>query len=294
MTLFKKIYIEVTNCCNLACSFCQHTNRPKRFMSTVVFAEILGKIRGYTGFISLHVLGEPLLHPDFAQLLAIAHHFGLKVNLTTNGTLLDQHRATLLSAPALRQVSISLHSLAQVHQQAADLYLEEIVRFAREASRSTPLYISLRLWNLPNGNNEESFSWNDWLLERLSTAFGVAAISAADLEAERGILLAPRVFLNPEQQFDWPHPSAPDRGLHGYCRGLRDHLAILVDGTVVPCCLDAEGVLALGNILQEPLAAVLGGSRARQMHEGFGHQRLVEPLCRRCTYRQRFASDPHA
>ena len=258
-------------------------------MSPAVFAEILGKLKGHTKFISLHVLGEPLLHPDFVQLLAISHHFGFQVNLTTNGTLVGRHQTSLLTAPALRQISISLHSLAQMAQRQADLYLEEIVSFSQEASRATSLYISLRLWNLRAGTDEEAVAWNDRLLERLTAAFGVPALQGVDLKAERGILMAPRVFLNPEQQFAWPHLSAPDGGGQGYCRGLRDHLAILVDGTVVPCCLDAEGVLALGNVLQQPLDALLAGPRAARMREGFVQQRLVEPLCRRCTYRLRFA-----
>jgi radical SAM protein with 4Fe4S-binding SPASM domain len=76
------------------------------------------------------------------------------------------------------------------------------------------------------------------------------------------------------------------------CRGLRDHLAILVDGTVVPCCLDADGQVALGNIFRQPLVAILASPRALRLREGFGHQWLVEPLCRRCAYRQRFAATP--
>lgn len=258
-----------------------------------MFAEILEKLQGHTGFISLHVLGEPLLHPDFAQLLAISHHFGLQVNLATNGTLLNRHREALLTAPALRQISISLHSLAQVAQREADLYMEEILHFSQEASRSTPLYISLRLWNLGAVEDKKAMAWNDQLLERLTSAFGVSSLRGADLKAERGIPLAKRVFLNPEAQFAWPHLSAPDGGEYGYCRGLRDHLAILVDGTVVPCCLDAEGLLALGNLFQQSLAAILAGSRARKMREAFAHQWLVEPLCRRCTYRIRFSPVPH-
>lgn len=291
LTTFKKMYIEVTNCCNLACSFCRQTARPKMFMAPAVFAAILENIREHTRFLSLHVLGEPLLHPNFVQLLTLCQGYGLKVNLTTNGTLLARHHETLLTAPALRQTSISLHSLAQVEQQAAWAYLDEIVTFAEEASRATSLYLSLRLWNLQEGNNKAADAWNDRLLERLTAPFGITTLHTDDLRAMRGISLAPRVFLNPEQQFIWPHLSAPDRGRHGYCRGLRDHLAILVDGTVVPCCLDGEGHLALGNICRQPLEEILAGPRAQGMRAGFAHQWLVEPLCRRCTYRLRFSSN---
>ena len=289
---FKKIYIEITNRCNLACPFCAPSSRARTAMDAAAFAEVLRKIQGATRFIALHVLGEPLLHPEFGELLALSREHGLEVNLTTNGTLLARHRPALLTAPALRQINISLHGLGQLEREAAAAHLHEIIDFAREAGRTTRLYLSLRLWNLGAGESGENGGWNTYLLERLTTAFALPALRPDDLRAERGIPLAPRVFLNPEPQFAWPHPSGPDLGGRGYCRGLRDHLAILVDGTVVPCCLDADGVLALGNIFAQSLDDLLAGPRARRMSEGFGHQWLVEPLCRRCSYRRRFASSP--
>lgn len=290
MSGFKKIYIEITNRCNLACPFCAQSSRGKTFMAVAAFAEVLRCIQGATRFISLHVLGEPLLHPEFGQLLAISGHQGMQVNLTTNGTLLGRHQHTLLTAPALRQINISLHGLAFLERGAAEANLRELIDFAQEASHAKRLYISLRLWNLGAGESQENDSWNVHLLERLSSAFASSVIRPDALRAERGIPLAPRVFLNPEPQFAWPQLSSPDLGRQGYCRGLRDHLAILVDGTVVPCCLDAEGVLALGNIFSQSLDDILAGSRARRMNEGFGHQWLVEPLCRRCSYRLRFST----
>lgn len=287
---FKKIYVEVTNGCNLACPFCPRSGRPGQCLAPAAFSRILDDIKAHTNFLCLHVLGEPLLHPDLAQLLALSRDHGLQVNLTTNGTLLGGQQQTLLAAPALRQINFSLHSLAQV--AAADQRLAEILAFCREASRTTRFFLSLRLWNLQAGAAAEALAWNDGLLAQLTAAFGVPPLRAADLAASRGLALAPRVFLNPEPQFTWPHPAAPDLGGQGYCRGLRDHLAILVDGTVVPCCLDGEGRLALGNIFQSSLAEILAAPRARRLREGFGHQRLVEPLCRRCTYRLRFAPAP--
>ncbi len=290
MTGFKKIYIEITNCCNLACNFCHRTDRSKVFMRPAVFAAVLEKIQDSTAFVSLHVLGEPLLHPEFDRLLALCRQHGLQVNLVTNGTLLGRHRQTLLTAPALRQVSISLHSLAQIEPREAEAHLSEILDFAREASAAGAFYVSLRLWNLQKGKDEAGDAWNDALLKRIATAFSVPALRVAALKADRGIPLAPRVFLNPEPQFSWPDLTAPDLGRQGSCHGLRDHLAILADGTVVPCCLDADGLLALGNILRQSLDEILSGPRARQIREGFENQHLVEPLCRRCSYRQRFSA----
>ena len=284
----KKIYIEITNRCNLACPFCAASGRVKAAMTPAAFAGVLAKVRGHTRFIALHVLGEPLLHPHVDRLLALSHEHGMQVNCATNGTLLARHRHTLLTAPALRQISFSLHGLAHLERATAAAHLDEIIGFAQEASRGPALYVSLRLWNLGAEESGESDAWTGWLLAHLADAFACPPLRAADLRSGRGIALAPRVFLNPEPRFAWPRSSGPELGGLGYCRGLRDHIAILVDGSVVPCCLDAEGQIALGNIFIQSLDEILNGPRARRMREGFGHQWLVEPLCRRCTYRLRF------
>ena len=289
----KKIYIEITNRCNLCCSFCAPSSRPKMAMNPATFAEVLHRIQGHTRHLSLHVLGEPLLHPQFADILTICHTHEIRVNLVTNGTLISRHRQTLLTAPALRQLSISLHSLVELEHDAAIVHLREIIGLAHEASRSTSLYVSLRLWNLQAATPAGDDGTHRWLLEQLGIAFGRGRFDPGMLIPSRGIPLAERVFLNPEMQFNWPHPTMPELGQHGNCRGLHDHLAILVDGTVVPCCLDGEGRLALGNIFFQPLAEILDSPRAVRMREGFGHQWLVEPLCRRCSYRERFAGPSH-
>lgn len=288
MTALKKIYIEITNRCNLACPFCARSDRAKGTMAVTAFAEVLHRLAGATHYLCLHVLGEPLLHPHFDRLLALCQEQGFRVNLTTNGTLLARHRQTLLASPALRQINISLHGLAHLERRSAEAHLAGVLDFAQEASRTTGLYLSLRLWNLGAGGAQAK-RVNPWLLQRLTSAFGHPPLRADALRSERGIPLAPRVFLNPEEPFTWPRPDDPDLGRLGHCRGLRDHLAILVDGTVVPCCLDAEGVLALGNIFAQSLDEVLASPRAVRMREGLGHQWLVEPLCRRCSYRLRFS-----
>jgi len=297
----KKIYIEITNRCNLACPFCVRSSRTPRSMELQAFAGVLDRIRGAVRFIALHVLGEPLLHPEIEQILALCRKHGLQVNLTTNGTLLGGHRRMLLAAPGLRQINVSLHGLGHLERGAAAAHLEEIIDFSLAASRATGPCVSLRLWNLgataPAADSDggaASADWNDWLLARLTAAFAASLPRGDELRAERGLRLADRVFLNPEPQFAWPHPDGPDLGGYGHCRGLRDHLAVLADGTVAPCCLDADGRLALGNIFTQSLADILSGPRARRMLEGFGHQRLVEPLCRRCSYRLRFASPVRA
>lgn len=283
MKKFKKIFVEITNCCNLSCSFCHRSQRPPAFITPAAFATTLQRIEGWTDYLALHLLGEPLLHPDLPQLLASCQQHRLKVNLTTNATLLAQNRATLLTSPALRQINLSLHSC----ECGSAAYLDGILDFVKEAQRTTPLFLSLRLWNLAEkGENEQ----NQPIRRRLEDFFALPAPLPAALTPGQGIKLAPQVFLSQELEFRWPHAPAPDLGEHGTCRALRDHIGILVDGTVVPCCLDAEGDIPLGNILQSPLTDILASPRATLMRQGFAGQRLHESLCRRCTYRQRFTA----
>ncbi len=289
LSTFKKIYVEITNRCNLACSFCHRSARPKGFMAPAFFAQVLARVRPHTDHLSLHVLGEPLLHPDLGTLLALCADQGLRVNLTTNGTLLPSSRELLLASPALRQVNVSLHSFEE--QQAGpalESYLAGVLAFVRRASRETGLRVSLRLWNAVAGEEAGHLRRNHPILAELERFFELASPLADALTPSHGLCLAPRVYLSQAARFTWPHAPGPEQGERGRCRGLRDHVAILVDGTVVPCCLDGEGDVALGNILARSLAEILAGPRAEAMRQGFARHRLVEPLCRRCTFRQRF------
>jgi len=282
---FKKIYIEITNRCNLSCSFCLRSERPKAFMPPEEFRAILGKIKDHTGHLALHVLGEPLLHPELGEILALCHAFDLKVNLTTNGTLLPQSQGLLLASPALRQVNISLHGLAELPDSPdQETALAGVFAFVREAMR-TPLFISLRLWNL---SAEEGSGRNQRILNRITEFFALPKSPGSGLTPGHGLTLAPKVFLSQNARFTWPHDPSPDLGNKGTCRGLKDHVAILVDGAVVPCCLDAEADIPLGNIHSQSLAEIINSPRAAAIRAGFAQRRLTESLCRRCTFRQFF------
>ena len=254
-------------------------------MRTEDFRAILDNIKDHTDHLALHVLGEPLLHPELDEILALCQEHRLKVNLTTNGTLLPQRQGLLLTSSALRQINISLHGLAELpHGPDQETALAGVFSFVREAMH-TPLFISLRLWNLSvregNGHNQR-------IRNRITDFFALPESLGSAPTPGHGVTLAPRVFLSQNGRFTWPHAPAPDQGDKGFCRGLRDHVAILVDGTVVPCCLDAEADIPLGNIHQQSLAEICNSPRAVAMRTGFSRRRLTEPLCRRCTFRQFF------
>lgn len=288
---FKKIYIEITNCCNLSCSFCPPTARKPHTMAPQDFQKILQGIRPWTDYIYLHVKGEPLLHPHLAQLLCMAAQNGFYVNLTSNGTLLPQRKEILLKYPP-RQINISLHSFEANDRIPGGLtfegYIRSAIDFAREFSPAHGI-TAFRLWNLPpEAMTESNREKNRLILKLLTESFGFTGSLDPRDYTVNDACLAPKTFLSFDQEFLWPDLLAPDFGCHGSCHGLKSHIAILCDGTVVPCCLDGNGLLALGNIFEQPLEDILAAPRSRRILEGFQAHTVTEELCRRCGYRTRF------
>ncbi len=274
---FRKIYLEISNICNLRCSFCPGTKRKKRALTVEEFTLLLPKLRPYSDYLYFHLMGEPLCHPHLKEFLTLAGEWGFKVILTTNGSLLKKQQEILLSAPALHKVNISLHAF-----EANDLavpfaeYLADCFQFGKAAEGEK--LVVYRLWN--HGGAEAK---NQEILDMMHDYFPV------DWVKERpGTRIADRTYLEFGDKFDWPDLSVPEGSERVFCYGLRDQLGVLCDGTVVPCCLDHEGDLALGNLFASDLQAILNSPRARAIYEGFSRQEAAESLCRRCGYARRF------
>lgn len=276
-----RVYIEITNRCNLACDFCHGTKRPLGTMPPEDFRRIAEKLRGETRYLYLHVLGEPLLHPQLKELLAIAGELGFRVCLVTNGTLLHKRREELLAAKSLHKVSVSLHSF-EGNGGAGDLpaYLQQVWEVSLPLSERGVL-CALRLWNegtAPRLNSAvEAF---------LSRRIG-RDVESLPRDARGNRTLRPNLFLERAERFGWPDLNAPESGAN-FCHGFTRQLAVLWDGTVTPCCLDSEGDIPLGNLLSQPLEEILQGERAAAMAAGFAARKPTEELCRRCGYARRF------
>lgn len=275
--MLQKAYLEITNVCNLNCSFCPGTRRAPRFLRVEEFRLLAGKLRRHTDYLYFHLLGEPLLHPELGALLRIAGELGFACMITTNGSLLPERGELLLAAERLRKVSISLQSFEANPGGELEDYLSGCLDFARKAAEKG-VFCELRLWN--RGGLE---TLNPAIRERLEACFPLPWE-----KSRNGWKLAKRIWLDPGERFDWPDLDAPDRGERCFCYGLRNQIGVLCDGTVVPCCLDHEGDIPLGNLFTQELDEILASPRARAIYEGFSQRRAVEELCRRCGYRTRF------
>jgi len=270
---FNKVYLEISNKCNLRCAFCPGTKRKPRSMSLEEFSALLPKLRPWTDYLYFHLMGEPLCHPQLEEFLALAGEAGFKVILTTNGTLLRKCKDVLLNAQGLHKINISLHAF-----EANDLsmpfseYLEDCFSFGRMAEGK--MVISYRLWNKGGAdlkNQEiirtmERFFPPPWHEQRLGPRIGN------------------KVYLQYGDKFRWPDLSAEEMGERVFCYGLKDQIGVLCDGTVVPCCLDHEGDIPLGNLFHEDLGDILESRRVKDMIQGFSKGCASEELCRKCGY----------
>ena len=274
---FRKVYLEISNICNLSCRFCPGTKRPKKALTTEEMGILLPKIRPYTDYLYFHLMGEPLLHKNLAQFLELAGSYGFKVILTTNGTLLKKQQEMLLASPALHKINISLHAF-----EANDLavpfsqYLADCFAFGSTAAGKK--LVVYRLWN--NGGEDTQ---NQEILDTMHRYF-----PGEWVQERHGIRIADRTYLEYGDKFDWPDLTATEGDNKVFCYGLRDQLGVLCDGTVVPCCLDHDGDLALGNLLTQSMDEILASSRAKAIYEGFSNREAAEELCRKCGYARRF------
>ncbi len=282
----KKAYLEITNVCNLACAFCPGTKRKPKSLTLGQFRLLAERVRPWAQYLYFHLMGEPTAHPLLPDFLREANGMGFRSVITTNGTLLARRGESLL-ADGVRpyKISISLHAFeANDIPVSFEDYITSCIAFAKQAAVRGTITV-LRLWNL-DGRAEGALNQkNDAVLSMLHEAF-----SEEWVQTRSGYRLCDRVFLEWGEKFDWPSPDGPILHETGFCYGLRDQIGILCDGTVVPCCLDHDGDVPLGNLFETPLDEILASPRAKALYDGFSAHRCTEELCKRCMragyYRQ--------
>lgn len=289
MKRFKKVYIEITNVCNLSCNFCPKTKRKLMFMDEEHFNKVIKSVKSYTDYVYFHLMGEPFLNPKLSEFLEVCNENQLKVNITTNGTLINSVKDKLLMAPALRQVNISLHSF-EANDEAISLegYVDSIVSFIKEANEKSNIICSIRLWNMDSIELKGSNKQNSEIIHMLEEKLGLDFDLIEKLRENPSLKLRKNVYLNMAEKFEWPDINKESTDEEVFCYGLRDQIGVLVDGTVVPCCLDSEGNIPLGNLFEEPLENILNSKRAIELYDGFSKRCAVEELCKKCGYVKRY------
>ena len=270
--MITRCYLEITNICNLDCIFCPKTERVKRSLTPEEFDRLTDRLRGEVKFLYFHLMGEPFLHKHLPRFIATAREKGFIPVLTTNGTLLDKAQAVIEAAP--HKVQISLHSHEGNSKDNLEGYVDSVMRFTKEAAERGVVVV-LRLWN--QGGYD---STNERLVELVAQH-----LPRPWSERYYGWRLADNVYLEYDRMFKWPDSNGQEYACEeAFCYALRNQIGVLCDGTVVPCCLDHNGDIPLGNLFEQSLDEILSSPRAKAMYDGFTRHEAVEPLCRRCGY----------
>lgn len=277
MKKYKKIYIEITNVCNLSCSFCIKVEKTPRFMSEEEFDHILSEIKPYTDTIYLHVKGEPLLHPKLEQFLKIAENYNINVNITTNGVLFPEKVSILSKAKSLRKINFSLHSENNISN-----YVERIL----ENTKKLPLSITkiYRLWTLKDGILDKK---STEIVEKIQKYYNLSSEVVDKLKTEKNVKISSTVYVDKDNEFEWPNIKTSHEST-GFCMALKTQIAILCDGTVVPCCLDCNGKIPLGNIHKTSFGEIINSKKCLDLKKSFEERKITEPLCLHCTFKNRF------
>ncbi len=298
----KSVYIEITDTCNLRCSFCPSSDCRDEagsgvshtFMPSALFKKcIAGAVEAGIENVYLHVLGEPTLHPGFALFLKDIKTAGLTATLTTNGTTIRRVAHHILNCPAVRQVNFSMHAYAELPPDEARGHLEDVLDFCRIALIARPeMYINLRLWNIGAATAGD---WNEFAISRINETFNTQVAPGNFCSRHKSFPIAGRLYLHEDSRFEWPGKSPqaensrdPQQIVRGTCHALDTHVAILHDGRVVACCLDYSGQIALGNIANQSLPEIFDSPTARNIREGFEKHELRHPFCQSCSYCKRF------
>lgn len=309
MRKFQKIHVEISNICNLQCHFCPPVERHKKIMDLKTFQKIIPQIKSLTETVCLHLMGEPLSHPQFSEIVQECEEHNLPIFLVTNGTLLNEQTLPSLLKPIFRQINFSLHSFPDNFPKAhPQTYLNKIFEISEKIQLTQPeTYINYRLWNLQETkiSSENSQSKNSQMFEivlkqieiwqndhGLCQGQEIARIKELsqnlDIKKQKSIRLWKKIYLHFDTEFIWPSLDLPLLGTQGTCYGLNSHFGILADGTVVPCCLDKEGKIPLGNIHENSVIDILSNPKSVSILEGFRQNKLVNDLCQRCQYIERF------
>ena len=277
--MFKKIYIEITNICNLKCKFCPDTKRKKQSISIENFEKIISKIHKYTNLVCLHVKGEPLLHSKLDEILKILEKYNLKANITTNGTLIKEKLEIIKNSKAVRQINFSIHSITQ-NEMFDKQYLSNIFECVSQLNN---VIISYRLWNLQNIKLNDI---NANIIKSIEDYYNVENLQEHLLQKDF-FKLKENIFINQDVEFSWPDLNKENIIEKGRCLALKEQIAILVDGSVVPCCLDNDGDILLGNIFEETMEDILNKPKTIAIKKNFENSIITCRLCKTCGFLKR-------
>ena len=122
-------------------------------------------------------------------------------------------------------------------------------------------------------------------MEKIKDYYNLSREVVEKIKNEKNIKINPHIYVDKDNEFIWP--SINNHKSCGYCHALKTHIGILVDGTVVPCCLDSDGIINLGNIFTNTLEEIINSPKYQKLKKSFQDRNPSEELCKSCTFKER-------
>ncbi|MDX9960896.1 MAG: radical SAM/SPASM domain-containing protein [Aliarcobacter sp.] len=279
----------MTNICNLKCTFCPPKTLPTGTMSLEKFDDINAQLKPYTKELAYHIVGDPLVLSNLNDYLNISLKHDLKVNITTTANNINEKHYKALVNPTIKQINFSINSYnANSHKKTLDEYLNPILDFVKFAQEQNHEYfINFRIWNLDEEKSAKEF--NTKVFNKINETFNTNInIEEVYKERPKNIRIDRKIFFNFDEYFNWPSLQNEEVSKTGFCYGLDSHFGILTSGDVVPCCLDQNACINLGNTNNSQISDILNSKRVKNIQDGFKKNIVVEELCQKCEYRTRF------
>ncbi|WQT08045.1 SPASM domain-containing protein [Helicobacter pylori] len=276
---FKKIYIELSDICGLQCSFCPNHKNIRGVMPLELFEKICKEAAPLTPIITFHVLGDPCKLKNLNHYLNAAKRFSLKVDLVTSGAYL--HNFETLLQDAIYQISISLDAGLDNHNKLNQhRYIQKILEFCRyKCEKNSEVFLNLRI-------QDSTLEKHQNLIKPFLESF--ECVSLETLKSQGRARLFKKSFLNIQKTFKWPNLNAQNplnqESKTPYCYGLIKQIAILSNGVVVPCCMDTQAHINLGDLNHTPLKDILNSQKAMAIKTHFLKGEALELLCKNCSY----------
>ncbi|OPG25209.1 radical SAM/SPASM domain-containing protein [Helicobacter pylori] len=276
---FKKIYIELSDICGLQCSFCPNPKNIRGVMPLELFEKVCKEAAPLTPIITLHVLGDPCKLKNLNRYLNAAKRFSLKVDLVTSGAYLRDFETLLQDA--IYQISISLDAGLDNHNKLNQhRYIQKILEFCRyKCEKNSEVFLNLRI-------QDSTLDKHQNLIKPFLESF--ECVSLETLKSQGRVRLFKKSFLNIQKTFKWPDLNAQNplnqESKTPYCYGLIKQIAILSNGVVVPCCMDTQAHINLGDLNHTPLKDILKSQKAMAIKTHFLKGEAPELLCKNCSY----------
>jgi len=255
--------VETTNHCNLKCITCPTHERMKRrrgYMSEDVYKEVLrqldcGSTKGNPLSVGLSNWGEPLLHPSIIDYINMASTRSFRTSLVTNGTLLNRDLSKRLMDSGLDELTFSIDGVGKAYEDIRGIPYNNIKNKIDEflsIKETVGWKGSVRIRTVVCESNSSAFKeiYDEW------KGHGI------EFSIQREVL--------------WKDAERNDP-----CEFIKSTIVVLWNGDIVPCCVDYDGELNLGNVMTDNLFQVWDGKmEALRLNHIRGN---YPSLCRKCT-----------